>query len=145
MMMRIKLIHSLALVALVLAAPSWGQVVLISPIEAALPEAKTSSNRGIARGPSIRMASPIEVNAASFALKIALQARDGSKIDPESIHIEYLKDPLIDLTSRIQHDVSERGISIDNASVPQGQHHLRVAASDTEGRQTVYLFKLTAR
>jgi len=143
--MKFKLLHLLAVSTVAFSTHAWGQVVLITATEAALPDAKITSSRGISRGPSISVTSPLEVNAGSFPIKIAVTARDGTKIDPKSVQIEYLKSPLVDLTPRVLPGVSDHGIAIDNVTVPQGQHHIRVLASDNEGRQAVYQFQLTAR
>ncbi len=136
------LVLSLALVAPLCGAEP---VTLISPTEAQLPDAKAVTTRAITRGPGVKMVNAPEVNAASFALKIALEPRGGAKIDPHSLRLEYLKEPAVDLTPRVSAGIKPDQIDLPQVSVPKGVHHLRVSVKDTDGRATTTVLSLTAK
>lgn len=135
------------LLASTLATPvAWADpLALISPTEAQLPDAKAVTTRAITRGPGIKMVSAPEVNAASFALKIALEPRGGAKIDPHSLRVEYLKEPAVDLTPRLTAGIKPDQIDLPQVSVPKGVHHLRVSVKDSEGRATTTVLSLNAK
>ena len=127
-------------------SPAWADpLALISPTEAQLPDAKAVTTRAITRGPGIKMVNPPEVNAASFALKIALEPRGGAKIDPHSLRLEYMKEPAVDLTPRVSAGIKPDHIDLPQVSVPKGVHHLRVSVKDSEGRATSTVLSLTAK
>ena len=127
-------------------SPAWADpLTLISPHEAQLPDAKAVTTRAITRGPGIKMVTAPEVHAASFALKIALEPRGGAKIDPQSLRLEYLKEPAVDLTQRVSAGLKADQIDLPQVSVPKGVHHLRVSVKDTEGRSTTTVLSLTAK
>ena len=141
-----KIIPVLTLLIGTLAASVHAQqVALISANEAQLPDAKAVTTRAITRGPGIKLVSPAEVNAASFALKIAFEPRGGAKIDPQSVHVEYLKEPTVDLTSRVSAGLKSDHIELPQVSVPKGTHHLRISAKDTEGRSSATVLSLNAK
>ncbi|MBM3363499.1 MAG: hypothetical protein FJY42_12700 [Betaproteobacteria bacterium] len=119
-------------------------VALISPVEAQMPDAKVSITRGITRGPGIRVLSPTDVKADSFALKIGLESRGGAKVDPKSVRVEYLKEPAVDLTPRIQTAVKPDQIDLPSVRVPRGVHLLRVTVTDSEGRVSSSVVRLNA-
>ena len=119
-------------------------VALISPVEAQMPDAKVSTTRGITRGPGIRVLSPTDVKADSFALKIGLEPRGGAKVDPKSVRVEYLKEPAVDLTPRIQTAVKPDQIDLPSVQVPRGVHLLRVTVTDSEGRVSSSVVRLNA-
>lgn len=125
---------------LLLQGAAFAATPLITPEEAALPAASGESlTRGISRGPGVELVSP---NAdfgpvkAPFELKIAFAPRGGSKIDPASVKVVYLKSPSVDLTPRLQGAITESGIVLAAAGVPVGEHDLKVTVLDTDGRET---------
>ncbi|MFN7752611.1 MAG: hypothetical protein ACK5TE_10145 [Pseudomonadota bacterium] len=119
---------------------------LITDEEARLPDAPVvSATRGISRGPGIRLASPDEVNARGFALRLALEPRGGARIDQASLKVSYLKQPAVDLTPRVKSGMSGNHIELPRVSVPAGSHPIRVSVRDTEGREGVLTFQLRAR
>ncbi len=69
-------------------------------------------------------------------MKIAFAPRGGSKIDPASVKVVYLKSPFIDLTPRLQNAITETGIVLPDAGVPAGEHALKITVLDTDGRET---------
>lgn len=93
---------------------------------------------GITRGPAVKLVSPdpaAESVKSPFSLKVVFEPRGGAKIDPASVRLSYLKSPAVDLTDRVRPGLSERGIQLDGAEVPPGEHQIRVTVQDTEGRQ----------
>lgn len=119
-------------------------IALISPVEAQMPDAKVPITRAITRGPGIRVLSPTDVKADAFALKIGLEPRGGAKVDPKSVRVEYLKEPAVDLTARIQTAVKPDQIDLPSVRVPKGVHHLRVTVTDSEGRASSSVVRLNA-
>lgn len=113
---------------------------LITPEEAALPAAVGDSlTRGISRGPGVELVSPkadFGPVKAPFELNIAFEPRGGNKIDPASVKVVYLKSPFVDLTPRLQGSITETGIVLPDASVPAGQHDLKITVLDEDGRET---------
>ena len=119
---------------------------LITPQEAALPQAEASTQgRAISRGPGIKQITP-DQNAGGVKsplnLKIAFEPRGGSKINTGSVNVVYLKNPIVDLTSRIKPGLSEAGIDLVGSEIPPGDHQIRVTVQDTEGRQSSALIAL---
>jgi hypothetical protein len=144
-----KLKHTLRVTALIGAwtlSTAWAEpLALISNAEAQLPNAKPVTTRAITRGPGIKLVSPADVNAGSFSLKIAFEPRGGAKIDPQSVHVEYLKEPVVDLTPRLSAGLKGDQIDLPQVSVPKGTHTLRVSAKDSEGRSTATVISLNAQ
>jgi len=119
---------------------------LITEDEARLPDAAaTATTRGITRGPGIRLASPEEVSARSFALRLSIEPRGGARIDPASLKVSYLKSPAVDLTARVRPGLKGNDIELAQVSVPPGRHPIRVSVRDTEGREGIATFQLRAR
>jgi len=125
---------------------AFGQAVqLITPDEAKLPAAGTKPpSRAITRGPGVKLASPDSVSG-QFAFKVDFSPRGESKIDPNSVKVEYLKGSGVDLTSRLKANVKPTGIEVAAASAPAGEHPIRVTVRDSEGRQGTAEFKLTVK
>jgi len=141
--------HFLNVVAgllLVLHGAAFAATPLITPEEAALPAAAGESlTRGISRGPGVELVSPkadFGPVKAPFELKIAFAPRGGSKIDPASVKVVYLKSPFIDLTPRLQSAITETGIVLPDAGVPVGEHDLKITVLDTDGRETNSIVRL---
>lgn len=134
-----RLLSVLAGCALLLQGTAFA-ATLITPEEAALPAAPGESlTRGISRGPGVELVSPkadFGPVKAPFELKIAFEPRGGNKIDPASVKVVYLKSPFVDLTPRLQGAITETGIVFPEASVPAGQHDLKITVLDEDGRET---------
>ncbi|MBJ7379489.1 MAG: hypothetical protein JHC80_01935 [Polynucleobacter sp.] len=119
---------------------------LISAKEAALPPISGPlSTRGISRGPTIKLNSPIADSsvASPFDFKVGFEARGDAKIDPNSVKVIYMKSPFVDLTPRLKSAISANGIDFSKAEVPPGTHTIRVTVKDTEGRETNSVLTLT--
>lgn len=115
-------------------------IQLVTPDEAKLPNATGQiTSRGVTRGPGIKQVSPDPAAKSvkgPFDLKIAFEPRGGSKIDPASVKLTYMKNPPVDLTDRVKGGIKADGVEVDKASVPPGEHQIRVTVKDDEGRQT---------
>jgi hypothetical protein len=121
------------------------QVILITEEESKFPNAQTLSTRAITRGPAIKLLSPTEVSAKQFAIKLNMEARGGAKIDATSLKVEYLKQPLVDLTARFKAGLQGAHIELPQVKVPEGQHDIRVSIKDSEGREGSHTFQLRAK
>jgi hypothetical protein len=110
---------------------------LISADEARLPALPRMVSRGgITRGPEIRFVSPLPDGRvkAPFDLRVDIRAHGGSRIDPSTVKVTYLREPLVDLTPRLAGGISEAGIRQAGVSVPPGTHDLEVEVTDVDGR-----------
>jgi len=134
--------------ALALAGFHWvafAQVKLITEEEAKTPNLSVVATRAITRGPGIQMLSPNEVTAKSFAFKINFEPRGGTHIDASSIKFEYLKQPVIDLTARFKAGLNGNLLELQQASVPAGNHPIKVSVRDSDGREGYTVINLTAK
>jgi hypothetical protein len=118
---------------------------LITEAEAQTPNLQVPATRAISRGPGISLQSPADVSAKSFAFKLAFEPRGGAKIDTSTLKIEYLKQPVIDLTSRFKPGLNGNLLELPQASVPAGTHPIRVSVRDSEGREAQTVIRLTAK
>jgi len=48
----------------------------------------------------------------------------------------YLRGNGVELTDRVKSGLSEKGIDLKSAEAPPGEHQIRIAIQDSEGRQT---------
>jgi hypothetical protein len=121
------------------------QVKLITEDEAKALNLQVPATRAITRGPGISLQTPAEVAAKSFDFKLAFEPRGGAKIDSSSIKFEYLKKPIVDLTSRFKPGLNGNTVELVHASVPVGTHPIRVWVRDSEGREAQTTIQLTAK
>ncbi len=119
-------------------------VQLITEDEAKLPAAAQTVTRAITRGPGIKLVSP-EAVGKNFAFKVAFAPRGSSKIDPASVQVVYLKNPQVDITSRVKAGIGAEGIEIAAAQAPAGEHPIKVSVRDDEGRQGSATFNLVVK
>lgn len=134
------------LLAAVMSLPkAQAQVQLVTEDEARLPDATNLLTRAITRGPAVRLASPAEVPAQSFPLEIRLEARGGGRLDPTSLRVEYLKNPVVDVTARISGLVRDGVITAPAVRLPAGLHRFRVSVTDSEGRAGNAVLEIRAR
>jgi hypothetical protein len=87
--------------------------------------------------PAIKVVSPAPAGkpvAGPVRIEVAFQPAAGAKIVPSSFRVLYglLK---IDLTDRLrQHaTVTENGVVVDGAKVPEGQHRMFIQVADDKG------------
>jgi hypothetical protein len=143
--MKLKFPIFLALIYLVFQSAAIAQVRLITEDEAKTPSQHVGSTRAITRGPGVKLLTPSEVNAKSFAFKLMLEPRGGASLNPSTLRVEYLKQPPIDLTPRIQSGLVGNTLEMTNLTVPSGEHPLRVSIRDSEGREGSTLIHLSAK
>jgi len=131
--------------SLAMSLPVVAQLQLITHAEAHLPDGKTTVTRAITRGPGIRFDSATDVSAQSFGFKVTLEPRGGAKLDPQSLKVEYLKDPIIDLTERVKVGLKGDTIDLPQIKVPVGNHPIRITVRDSEGRTGSQTISLNAK
>lgn len=123
----------------------FAQVKLITEEEAKTPSQQVGSTRAITRGPGIKLLTPSDVIAKSFAFKLLLEPRGGASLNASSLRVEYLKHPPIDLTARVQSGLVGNTLEMSNVTVPAGDHPLRVSIRDSEGREGSTVIHLNAK
>lgn len=136
------------LLASLCCAGAQAQTRLITDEEAKAPNlVQPSSNhtRAITRAPGIRLVSPQEVSARNFPFKLAFEPRGGAHIQPESLRIEYLKQPVVDITPRLGAGLRGNALELAAVAVPVGTHPLRVTVRDSEGREAQTIIQLHAK
>jgi hypothetical protein len=112
-------------------------VTLITDDEAKRPnDPQSMATRGISRGPVIRFEPPASDPAphVPFDFRVHFEAHGGATVDPEHIHITYLKAPNVDLTDRLRPYITAEGIDMPAAQLPVGEHALHVEVEDSDGR-----------
>lgn len=92
---------------------------------------------GQPRRPAIRIVEPRSADAqvpAPLRIEVAFNPAPGTRIVPESFRVLYglLK---IDLTERLRShaEISESGVVVERAQVPDGQHRLILQVADDRG------------
>jgi hypothetical protein len=133
-----------AWVLLALSMHSHAQLRLVTDEEAVRPDAKIATTRAITRGPGLKLASNESVKAAGFPFKVIFEPRGGVRIDPASVKVEYLKEPVVDLTERLRSAIRADSIDIPAAALPAGEHAFRVSVNDVDGRRGAIYFSLKA-
>ena len=134
----------LALAAISMPSKSHASHVLITDAEAQLPPQKGASamdRRGITRAPRIVLVSISDVHSP-MRFQVKFEAFGGSKIDPDSVKVTYLKTPAVDLTPRLKDFVQATGIDMPDVQLPVGDHLIRVDLKDSDGRSGATSFVL---
>jgi hypothetical protein len=119
------------------AIPAYASHVLITEEEAKLPPPKgavATDRRGVTRGPKIKYVEESEPIHSPMHLQLKFESFGGSKIDPDSVRVTYLRTPNVDLTPRIKSFVQATGIDIPDVQLPAGDHMVRVDVKDSDGR-----------
>jgi hypothetical protein len=124
--------------------------ILIKSEEAALPTStnvpKTASGtRALTRRPDIFLVSPARPVSSPFDLRLKFQAHGGSSIKPESFHLIYLKNPVVDLTARVRPFVTPNGVDMPEAEAPAGTHMIEARISDSSDREFSGVFVLNVK
>jgi hypothetical protein len=118
---------------------------LVTADEAKLPaSAATPGTRAITRGPGVKLVTPESVSG-TFRLKVEFAPHGGTKIDPASVKVEYLRGSGVDLTARLKASIKPEGIEVASTQAPAGEHAFRVSVRDSEGREGKTEFKLTVK
>lgn len=112
---------------------------LQSPPAPALQAAPRTRSMPMPRGgPQIRVLAPSQAQAvpAPLRIELAFEPTAGARIVPSSFRMLYgvLK---IDLTERLRRHatISEAGVVIERAQVPDGMHRLFLQVADDQGQQ----------
>ena len=129
-------------------SPARANHVLITEDEAKLPPPKgaiAADRRGITRGPRIEVVGDREQSHSPIHLQLRFESFGGSKIDPGSLRVTYLRTPNVDLTERVKSFAGVTGLDIPDAELPPGDHLIRVDIKDTDGRtgSTSFLLKIS--
>jgi hypothetical protein len=131
-----------------LVRPTFAGQVLITEAEAKLPPPKgaiATERRGILRGPKVEFVPPAGAIHSPTRLHVKFESFGGTKIDPDSVKVTYLRTPNVDLTPRLKPYIQAAGIDIPDAEFPQGEHMVRVDIKDSDGRpgMTSFVLKVT--
>lgn len=99
-------------------------------------------------GPIIRVLSPSGIGAVSspFIVDVRFEPRaGGASVQVGSLKVTYLRLFEIDITERVRPYVSESGLLIREARVPQGRHRLKIAIADQQGNVTAAILEIIVR
>lgn len=126
--------------------PGFAATVIITEEEGKLPPPKempAPSDRGVTRGPKIELdADDKAVLRAPLHLKLKFRTFGGSAIDLGTFQASYIKEPAVDLTTRLKPFAQQTGIDIPDAQLPPGEHFIQVSIKDSDGRAVTKVFKL---
>lgn len=126
--------------------PVFARTIIITEEEGILPPPKempAPSDRGITRGPKIELdAEDKAVLRTPLRLKLKFRTFGGSAIDLGTFQAVYIKEPAVDLTTRLKPFVQQTGIDIPDAQLPPGEHFIQVSIKDSDGRAVAKVFKL---
>jgi hypothetical protein len=124
--------------------PCAAKTVIVTEEEAKLPPPKEMPppDRGITRGPKIELVEDGKTALHSpMHLKLKFKTFGGSAIDLGAFQATYVKNPTVDLTSRIRPFTQPSGIDIPDAELPPGEHFIQFGIKDSEGRAVSKIFK----
>jgi hypothetical protein len=122
-------------------------ITLLTFEEAVMPEAPRQPfdvSRTINFGPDIKVVAPELNREYKVPVRIVVNfiPREGKSVDISKFKIECLKLFPIDITNRIKPYTSEKGIDMDNASLPAGQYKFRLTIGDAAGGITQEVFNV---
>jgi hypothetical protein len=136
----------LGLVAMGLLIPGAVKATqLITEEEAKLPPPKGTmavDRRGILRGPKVEVVSPSDAVSSPLRLQLKFQSFGGTRVDPDSVKVIFLRSPNVDLTSRVKPFIQADGINMQDAELPPGEYTVRVDIKDSDGRPATAIFTL---
>jgi len=118
-------------------ASAYAASPLITTEEAGLPPPKGAvgvDRRGVTRGPKIELVSGTDNIASPTRFQVKFQTFGGATVDLASVKVLYLRTPNVDLTERLKTFLQPMGIDMPDASLPPGEHMLRVDIKDSDGR-----------
>jgi len=138
-------------IALGVAVLGWvtmaGAIELIKEEEAARPDDTTPPfvQRAPSRRPVIQVVAPAPqagLVKSPLDLKVRFKAFGGSRINPDTIVITYMKSPAVDLTQRVRAFIRLDGVDLSEAEVPPGNHRIKIELEDQDGRPGVIEFTI---
>lgn len=126
-----------------LAQPAAFELVTPADVQAErlAPEGPRTRSMPRPGAPAIRVLAPVQGEApaavpAPLRIELAFEPANGNRIVPDSFRLQYgmLK---LDLTERMRRHatISERGVVVERAQMPDGLHRLFVQVSDDKGNQ----------
>jgi hypothetical protein len=128
-------VSRMALAVLLLHAGGAGAATLITPDEAKLPPAAFPPlSRGITRGPTVKVESPVAAVTSPFRLIVSFASFGGAQIALDTVKLTYLRNPPVDLTARVKPFVTPQGLGITMAEAPPGTHNLILEVTDSNAR-----------
>jgi len=137
----------LLLPALSFGGPDSDDFMLVSEHEAAMPDASKDELQKMAtrgyepsEGPEIIIVSPAPGEAVegkvSFDIQFKAKDGEGTEVKLASVKVEYIKYMDVDLTDRMKDHITQQGIDVKNAKLPEGTHWFRVSVCDVSGKTT---------
>ncbi len=120
---------------------------LLTPEEAALadpPPGPVQAGRLLNDGPEIVVSQPRENVPYNPPIPIVVHfiPNNGRDVDLTKLKIEVLKIITIDITLRALPYVTKEGINVEKASLPSGEHKIRVTIGDVSGGMTERVFRV---
>lgn len=90
------------------------------------------------QGPSIVVVAPAAnaVLETPCNIKIRFEQTGPASVDLATLKVTLMTLWGIDLTERVRPYASREGIHMANADIPKGQHTLKIAISDADGRES---------
>lgn len=137
----------LAIAAITLPCLSWAAgIQLISEDEARLPRAPISTSRSaFFPGPELVIISPKqgETVKSPFRIKVEYRAKGGETVDPNSLEVQYMVSPTLNISSRVSEFSTEKALEIKEANAPAGEHQFVLYVADIKGRRSRAILNLT--
>ncbi|WP_380782700.1 hypothetical protein [Sphingomonas sp. R86520] len=136
------------LLGLVAASGSSVEPTLVTAEEAARPDAPPDPRRSLFPGPAIHLLSPtprdlIRPLTSPVHLKIAFEPTNGASIASSAVAVRLMKQPSVDLTSRLGRSISPAGIDLPIMKLPPGRFPLLISVVDSNGDRRVTIYTLT--
>lgn len=101
------------------------------------------SDRGITRGPKIELdADDKAALSAPIHLRLKFKTFGSSAIDLSALQATYIREPAVDLTTRLKPFAQPTGIDVPDAQLPPGDHYIQISIKDSDGRTVTKVFKL---
>ncbi|WP_271299060.1 hypothetical protein [Sphingomonas sp. CV7422] len=128
-------------------APKVGQP-LVTTEEAARPDATIEPRRSLFPGPAIRLLSPTPQDlsrplTSPLHFKVAFVPSNSATIAPSAVAVHLMKQPSVDLTSRLGKSITSGGIDLPVMTLPAGRFPLLISVTDSNGDSRLAVYTLT--
>ncbi len=121
-------------------------VVLLTEEEGAAgnpPPGPIDAGNSLNTGPSIEVIKPEQNAVLRSPIPIVVRfVPNGRDVNLSSLKVEVLKLWTIDITNRVLPYTTREGINVENATLPSGEHKLRVTIGDVEGAVSRKVFQV---
>lgn len=121
-------------------------VVLVTEEEGAVgnpPPGPIDAGNSLNTGPSIEVIRPEQNAVLRSPIPIVVRfVPNGRDVNLSSLKVEVLKLWTIDITNRVLPYTTREGINVENATLPSGEHKLRVTIGDVEGGVSRKIFQV---